>query len=191
MRFGKLIRKLQFLRRILASDRMREMVYEEECIKHEGRTNYYSRLARERAVECGEHLKVNNPCVFTGKVHFANNCNFNGMSVIGNGEVFFGNNFHSGTGCQIITQNHNYEGNSIPYDATLNLLTVVIEDNVWFGNNVLIVGNLTIGEGAIIAAGAIITKDVPPYSIVGGVNKVLKSRNVEHYKLLKTQNKVL
>lgn len=113
------------------------------------------------------------------------------MSVIGNGEVFFGNNFHSGTGCQIITQNHNYEGNSIPYDATLNLLTIVIEDNVWFGNNVLVVGNLTIGEGAIIAAGAIITKDVPPYSIVGGVNKVLKSRNVEHYKLLKTQNKVL
>ena len=55
----------------------------------------------------------------------------------------------------------------------------------------LVVGNLTIGEGAIIAAGAIITKDVPPYSIVGGVNKVLKLRNVEHYKLLKTQNKVL
>ena len=93
MRFGKLIRKLQFLRRILASDRMREMVYEEECIKHEGRTNYYSRLARERAVECGEHLKVNNPCVFTGKVHFANNCNFNGMSVIGNGEVFLATTF--------------------------------------------------------------------------------------------------
>ena len=64
--------------------------------------------------------------------------------------------------------------------------TVIIGDCVWFGNRVTVVGNVTIGEGAIIAAGAVVTKDVPPLSIVGGnPAKVIKYRNKEHYYALK------
>lgn len=46
---------------------------------------------------------------------------------------------------------------------------VVIGNDVWIGLNSIITGNLCIGDGAIIAAGAVVTKDVMPYSIVGGV----------------------
>lgn len=48
-------------------------------------------------------------------------------------------------------------------------LAVCIEDGVWIGNNALILNGVTIKEGAIIAAGAVVTKDVGPYEIVGGV----------------------
>jgi acetyltransferase-like isoleucine patch superfamily enzyme len=45
----------------------------------------------------------------------------------------------------------------------------VIESDVWIGARAIIMGGITIGTGAIIAAGAIVTKNVPPYAIVGGV----------------------
>ena len=87
----------------------------------------------------------------------------------------------------IITQNHDYDtGNAIPYGDGYIYKTVTIEDNVWFGNRVIITGDITIGEGAIIAAGAVVCKDVPPYAIVGGnPAKVIKYRDIEHYERLK------
>ncbi|WP_433938690.1 CatB-related O-acetyltransferase [Paenibacillus lautus] len=44
----------------------------------------------------------------------------------------------------------------------------VIESDAWIGMNAMIMPGMTIGEGAIVAAGSVVTKDVPPYSIVGG-----------------------
>ncbi len=52
-----------------------------------------------------------------------------------------------------------------------------IGNDVWIGANVLILDGVTIGNGAIIAAGAVVTKDVPPYAVVGGVPaKIIKYR---------------
>lgn len=54
---------------------------------------------------------------------------------------------------------------------------VVIENDVWVGANVTILKGVTIGTGSVIAAGSVVTKDVPPFSIVGGVPaKVIKKR---------------
>ena len=54
---------------------------------------------------------------------------------------------------------------------------VVIEDDVWTGANVTILKGVTIGRGSVIAAGAVVTKSFPPYSIIGGVPaKLLKTR---------------
>jgi len=54
---------------------------------------------------------------------------------------------------------------------------VVIEDDVWCGANVTILKGVTIGRGSVVAAGAVVTKSFPPYSIIGGVPaKVLKYR---------------
>lgn len=56
-------------------------------------------------------------------------------------------------------------------------LPVVIESDVWVGTNVTILNGVKVGRGAIIAAGAVVVKDVPAYAIVGGVPaKVLKYR---------------
>lgn len=68
---------------------------------------------------------------------------------------------------------------------------VVIEDDVWCGANVTILKGVTIGRGSVVAAGAVVTRSCPPYSIIGGVPaKVLKMRFTaeeieEHERLLK------
>lgn len=104
--------------------------------------------------------------------------------------MLIGDYFHSGTECMIITSNHNYEGVMIPYDHTVVKKNVTIGDCVWFGNRVIVVGNVNIGEGAIIAAGAVVSKDVPPLAVVGGnPAKVIKYRNAEHYYQLKKEEK--
>ena len=46
---------------------------------------------------------------------------------------------------------------------------VVVGNDVWVGLHVMIMGGVTVGNGAVIAAGAVVTKDVPPYAVVGGV----------------------
>ena len=57
---------------------------------------------------------------------------------------------------------------------------ITFEGDNWIGANVTILCGVTIGEGAVVAAGAVVTKDVPPYSIVGGVPaKVIKMRFTE------------
>ena len=54
---------------------------------------------------------------------------------------------------------------------------LVIEDDVWCGANVTILKGVTIGRGSVVAAGAIVTKSFPPYSIIGGVPaKLIKMR---------------
>lgn len=58
-----------------------------------------------------------------------------------------------------------------------NDLPVVIEDGVWCGANVTILKGVTIGRGSVVAAGAVVTKSFPPYSVVGGVPaKLIKMR---------------
>lgn len=54
---------------------------------------------------------------------------------------------------------------------------IVIDDDVWIGHGVTILSNVHVGRGAILAAGAVITSDVPPYAVVGGIPaKVIRYR---------------
>lgn len=53
---------------------------------------------------------------------------------------------------------------------------IKIGNDVWIGTNCIIFEGINIGDGAVIAAGSIIRKDVPPYAVVGGVDKILRYR---------------
>jgi acetyltransferase-like isoleucine patch superfamily enzyme len=71
---------------------------------------------------------------------------------------------------------------------------IIIQDDVWIGTRAMILKGVTIGRGSIIAAGAVVTKDVEPYSIVGGVPaKLIKKRFTpeqihEHESLMEHSN---
>lgn len=127
-----------------------------------------------------------------GNTVIGDDVSFNEMAIRGKGEAYIGNHFHCGTGCTIITSNHDYDhGELLPYGRMSQVLKrIVIEDNVWFGANVTVLGNATIGEGAIIQAGALVIGDIPPLAIAGGVPaKVFKYRDKEHYETLKKEGK--
>lgn len=151
---------------------------------------YFKRIVIKTVKEYHEPLKVNFKTSLNRNTYLGKNVNFNGMKIRGKGEVRIGDNFHSGPECIILTQIHNYEGNAIPYDHTYIKRKVVIEDNVWFGVRVMVLPGVTIGEGAIIQAGTVVVKDVPPLAIVGGhPGKVFKYRDKEHYYKLKSEKK--
>ena len=125
------------------------------------------------------------------KVQVGHNCSFNGLIVSGLGGVKIGNYFHSGTNVKIMLGSHDYEyGDKIPYGSHFTIKNVIIDDFVWLGNDVTISGNIHIGEGAIVAIGAVVVKDVPPYAIVGGnPAKVIKYRHIEQFEKLKQEGK--
>lgn len=94
------------------------------------------------------------------------------------GPVRIGSHVMFGPGVSIFSENHGF---SDPDRLLLEEPTirkgVVIEDNVWVGAKAIILDGVTVGTGSIIAAGCVVTKNIPPYSIVAGVpGKVIRAR---------------
>lgn len=83
--------------------------------------------------------------------------------------------------CMILTSNHNYDETKIdllPFNNQLIRKEVNIEEYCWIGRRVMIMPGVRIGKGSIVAAGSVVTKDVPAYSVVGGnPAKLIKTRD--------------
>lgn len=86
---------------------------------------------------------------------------------------------------------HDYDnGEAIPYGSKYLSKHVIIDDFVWLSSDVTISGNVHIGEGAIVAIGSVVVKDVPAYAIVGGnPAKVIKYRDIDHFRKLKEEKR--
>lgn len=86
------------------------------------------------------------------------------------GVISIGNNCLISQGITIVTSNHGIEGRipvtKQPWVSKKGKTTIC--NDVWIGANSVILPDITIGEGAIVAAGSIVTKDVPPFAIVAG-----------------------
>lgn len=85
------------------------------------------------------------------------------------GEVTIGNYVAIATKCSIVAESHNFS------DVSTYIKSQGIEDqpisignDVWIGANSVILGNVTIGDGSIIGAGSVVTRDIPPYSVAMG-----------------------
>lgn len=102
-------------------------------------------------------------------VHVGKNVviNFN-AALVDDGEIFIGNDVMIGPNCNIATSVHPISPKLRRHKLQYNK-PVHIKDNVWFGANVTILPGVTVGENSIVAAGSVVTKDVPPNVIVGGV----------------------
>lgn len=84
-----------------------------------------------------------------------------------------------GPDIKIFASNHKFENINIPIrmQGSTPPLVTTIEDDVWIGANVLILPGRTIRKGSIIAAGTVLTKDFPEYSIAGGnPSRLIRSR---------------
>jgi len=153
---------------------------------------YYTNKIRKQCATFEEPLFVGYKSSVTKNTYLGSNINFNGMEIIGGGSVRIGSNFHSGRQCLMITQNHKYDGgNAIPYD-TNDYITkeIIIEDNVWLGDRVIILGGVEIGEGSIVQAGSVVVDSLPAFSISGGhPARQFSSRDINHYNACKREGR--
>jgi acetyltransferase-like isoleucine patch superfamily enzyme len=95
-----------------------------------------------------------------------------------NSKIIFGDNVAMGPGVKIFSSN--YQTTDINVPIILQPFVekdIIIGNDVWLGANSVIVAGVKIGDGAIIAAGSVVTKDIPEYVIAGGIPaKPIKSR---------------
>ena len=92
------------------------------------------------------------------------------------GPVTIGNHVNLAQGITVTALNHNFANSEKKIDEQgVNTTPVTIEDDVWVGANAVLLPGVRIGTHSVIAAGAVVTKDVPPHSIVAGIPaKVIK-----------------
>ncbi len=145
---------------------------------------------RMKAKKVGKRLRIGGKSKFSKSTYIGDYNAFNGIRVMGSGKFVTGNYVIGGQDILVLTQNHNYESDTIPYGKDVIKKDVIIGDCVWMGSRVTLLPGTKIGEGAIIQGGAVVHGEIPAYAIAGGnPAKVFKYRDIEHYNKLKNENK--
>ena len=144
-----------------------------------------SKFAKKIRYFFGKHI-----CDVGDNVNIEHNAQFSPELVIGDnsgiginseiyGPVEIGKNVLMGPEVIIYTNGHRYDDLSVPIreQGFTKERKVIISDDCWIGRRVMIMPGVRIGTGCIIGAGSIVTKDIPPYSVVAGVPaRIVKSR---------------
>ena len=132
---------------------------------------------------CGSNVTIHMPvtivtpeCVEVG----ANVSIAHYVHIWGAGGLIIGDDVMIGTHTSISTVTHDYSVEDAPMSSTLILKPVVIESDVWIGSNAVILPGVRIGNGAVIGAGCVVTRDVGAMEIVVGVpGRVIRKRGEE------------
>lgn len=138
-------------------------------------------LVKRMLKSCGQGLRVGRKANISSgqRVVMGDNCGLaEGLVILG--DVSAGNDLMLGPDVVMISYNHEYSDTKIPMRAQGASASrpITIGDDVWIGMRAIVMPGVTIGSHAIVAAGSIVTKDVPDWAIVGGnPAKVIKYRD--------------
>ena len=128
--------------------------------------------------KCGANIDVEKKTRFSHRVQLGTNSGI-GVGARIYGPVTIGDDVMMGPECWIYTQNHATEDTTTPMrvQGPQPERPVTIGNDVWIGGRVTILPGVHIGNGVIIGAGAVVTKDVPDFAVVGGnPARILKMR---------------
>lgn len=131
-------------------------------------------LGKHAIIECTGVLRN-----VGSSLKIGNNVGINHYCFIGvRGDIEIGNDVIFGPRVNIFSENHNFDKLDIPIKHQgVTKDKTIIGNDVWIGANVSIMSGVKIGDGCVIAAGAVVTKDLPKHSIAGGVPaKIIKNR---------------
>lgn len=153
----------------------------------QGTINVGQRTLRSLAVrlivsKCGTGINVERGARFDSSLEIGNRSGIGENCIITN-KVKIGNDVIMARDVLINPGNHNFSDTNIPMNrqGAAPKKSVIIEDDVWIGSRAILMPGVTVGHGSIIAAGAVVTHDVPPFSIMGGVPaKLLRCRKLQH-----------
>lgn len=116
---------------------------------------------------------------YGGDITSGDFCGVNPYSIIyGHGGVKIGNYVRFAAHCVVIPANHTFEMIGTPiYKQPLNTKGIIIDSDVWVGANVCLLDGVKVGEGAVIGAGSVVSKDIAPYTVnVGNPARQIKNR---------------
>lgn len=141
---------------------------------------------------CGEKLYIQEAVKikWLEKLTIGDNVSINEFCWIeASGSIDIGDNVWIGPRVSLVSFKHNhtlynhlYGNRPINHGADKIAQKIVIEDNVWLGANCIIMSGVTVGRGSIVAAGSVVTKDVPAYTVVAGVPaKEIKKVNEDYF----------
>ena len=128
-------------------------------------------IARELFAAFGEHAWLETPiyCAYGSHTFIGEGCWFNsGATLIDDAEIRIGARVLLGPRVTIATAGHPLDP-ALRSTAAQFSAVVTIEDEVWVGANATVLPGVTIGRGSVVAAGAVVTRSVPPMRVVGGV----------------------
>jgi len=136
--------------------------------------NFCRVLAGKGEIRLGESCEIHPFCTLraqSGSIRMGKECSLNPYSIIhGNGGVLLGNYVRIGSHVIFVSSTHVFDSIEMPIHCQGSRSQgIVVEDDVWIGGGATILDGTRIGKGAIVGAGAVVVKDVPPYAIVGGV----------------------
>lgn len=128
-------------------------------------------ICRHIFLSCGYNVNIQKKVKFGkgDKLVIGSNSGIGLNSSIANGTII-GDNVMIAPCCVIFNKNHEFSRKDIPMRLQGNstIRNVIIKDDVWIGHSVLIMPGRTISRGTIVAAGCVVCKDFPPFSVIGG-----------------------
>lgn len=126
-------------------------------------------LAKQFISSCGDNVNIEKGANFNTELEIGD---FSGLGIDSdiNGKVIIGKYVMMGPQCKIYSRNHAFSRTDIPMmkQGFSDVKPVIIEDDVWIGGGVIILPGVHVGQGAIIGAGAVVTKNVEAFTVVGG-----------------------
>ena len=123
---------------------------------------YISRLCRLSSGSSEDYI---GEVIIEDSVHVGQNC-----FIDGTGKLKISKDSVLGPNVVFLTGNHEFKNPTVPIRFQGGIpKPIVIEEDVWLGANVIVLGAVTIGKGSVIGAGSVVTKDIPPYSVAIGV----------------------
>lgn len=128
--------------------------------------------------KCGKKVNIERGAVFGPGVELGDYSGI-GINCELYGPISIGKNVMMGPEVIIYTSGHRFDRTDVPMmeQGSTEPCAVSIGDDVWIGRRAMIMPGVTIGEGCVIGAGAVVTKDIPPFSVAAGVPaRVVKSR---------------
>lgn len=145
---------------------------------------FFDIKSAEATVRLGARNQVMHGATFEtgyeGHVKLGDDCFVGAYSILnGFGGIDIGNNALIAGHCHIVSGDHGFDDLSVPMgDQPIVGKGIVIEDDVWLGAGAKVLDGVRIGKGSIVSAGAVVNRDVEPYSIVGGIPaKLIKKRD--------------
>ena len=107
---------------------------------------------------------------YGGNIEIGNHSSVNDFTVIrGGGGIKIGSNVRIGPHCVLSGISHRFDRTDIPIcEQGPVRKPILIEDDVWIGANTTVIDGVTIATGVVIGAGSVVTRKIPPYTIVGG-----------------------